>query len=88
MEQIKTVELHIYVYKYTSEEEMNKHILEMQNKGFKVERKGEYNLSKESTIDAFCDDNNWYWVAEFSKSDITRNNQYNHETVLYWFYNQ
>lgn len=27
MEQIKTVELHIYVYKYTSEEEMNKHIV-------------------------------------------------------------
>ncbi|ABS39417.1 hypothetical protein [Clostridium botulinum] len=87
MKEILNANLEVKVFKYESEKELNKHKDKMLKDGWKCTRSGQYNLSPVSTITAFCNEKNWYYVAEFNKKNefININKPTSYESEAYWF---
>jgi len=80
--------LRVKVFKYSSKEEMEKHIEEMKEQDWKCKRKGQYMFKSSSLVKDYLNDNNWEWSAEFYKQSVSRKldkNSY-YETNGYFFY--
>ena len=80
-------ELEIKVYLYETEEERDENIEQMEKIGFKVKRCGVANISTESTIATYIDDNNWKPYAEFMKvrENFKTKENISYESDLYFF---
>ena len=80
-------ELEIKVYLYETEKEREESIVLMEKMGFTVKRKGDANISTESTTTAYMDDSNWKPYAEFMKvrENFKTRDNISYETDIYFF---
>lgn len=92
MREIINYNLEVKVITYNTEQERDEHISYMEKMGWKVRRDGQYMMSAESTTTAFCNDDNWYYYAEYCKEKQTNiedeNKSYESDLYYFGFYNQ
>lgn len=78
MKKIKSATLEVQVYQYDSKEQQAAHITEMEAQGYAVKYCGEYFTGK-SNLDEFMCKDNWHFVTEFYKAEVSASVELNYE---------